>query len=286
MPNAASQGFPMSDRHSTSHEDTTRATASFRLVVEYDGTDYAGWQVQREGVKTVQSTLEKSLQGVLQERVRCFGAGRTDVGVHALGQVVRFDTAKTRISPYEILRGANHYLPFDIRVVSVDVCPPDFDPRGNAILRWYRYSILNRQIAPALDRHRLYHIPRTVDWDLVQRALDKLKGHHDFSAFRSSHCTAKRTVLTLQTAQHIDQHPLHHIDLKCRSFLQRMVRIIVGIVLEIGMGKHEISVIDEMLATQKRSLCFRTAPAHGLTLMNVDYGKDTADFLANSGNSG
>jgi tRNA pseudouridine38-40 synthase len=243
---------------------------SFRLLIEYDGTHYAGWQRQINS-PTVQEALETALETVLGHPVRCHGAGRTDTGVHAQGQVVRIDVASPRIGPESIRRGGNRHLPDDVRILDAVPCAPDFDPRRDARNRWYRYSIINRPSASALDGRHLWHVPQSLDWGAIGEALARLEGDHDFQAYRSIHCTSPRTQLHLVRTAHVDAHPIHHFDFECRSFLQNMIRIMVGLIVEIGQGKHAPEIVTRMFEEKKRTARFRVAPPHGLVLMRVDY---------------
>jgi len=243
---------------------------AYRLLVEYDGTGYAGWQRQPHA-PSIQQALEEALEQVVCHPVRCHAAGRTDAGVHALGQVVRILIEAPNVDEDGLVRGTNTNLPEDIRVVSAQPCGVAFDPRRDARLRWYRYSVFVRSAGPALDRQRLLHLHGNPDWPSVEKALEYLRGDHDFAVFRSSACEAARTRLTLEEAAHVDEHPVHHLDFKCRSFLQNMVRIMTGLLLEVGLEKHKPEIVREMLETGRRLVSFRVAPPQGLVLMRVDY---------------
>jgi tRNA pseudouridine38-40 synthase len=248
------------------------APRAFRLVLEYDGTNYAGWQRQAEAL-SVQQVLEEALERIVRHPVRCDAAGRTDAGVHALGQVVRILVHAHNVDAEALFRGTNTYLPTDVRIVSVEPCDAAFDPRRDARLRWYRYSLFVRSAAPALDRRRLHHLHADLDWRAVEKALEYFRGDHEFAAFRSSVCEAPRTRLTLVDATHVDERPVHHLDFRCRSFLHNMIRIMTGLLIEIGQGKHAPEVVREMLETGHRTASFRVAPPQGLVLMRVDYGE-------------
>jgi tRNA pseudouridine38-40 synthase len=243
---------------------------AFRLLVEYDGTNYSGWQRQPES-PSVQQSIEEALEYITRHPVRCFGAGRTDAGVHALGQVARVLTTAPNVDEEALVRGGNRYLPEDIRILSAEPCELSFDPRRDARLRWYRYSILNRLAPSALERNRLVHLPGPIDWDAVEEGMAALRGQHDFRAFRSSSCVATRTALDLTEARHVNEHPVHHFDFKCRSFLQHMVRFMSGALIEVGMGKLRVEDLRTMLSTGRRFVSFRLAPAHGLVLTRVYY---------------
>jgi tRNA pseudouridine38-40 synthase len=217
------------------------------------------------------ASWSKRSPSVLGHPVRVTAAGRTDAGVHARGQVVRAETLHPTIPSRGILHGANNALPPDIRILEVSPCSPDFDPRRDARLRWYRYTILQSPIAPAIGRHYVAHVSRRLDWAAVGAALERLRGEHDFAAFRSSVCTAKRTRLTMEDARHTDEAPLHHFDLRCRSFLHHMVRMLAGLLIEIGERRHPPEIVTEMLGVGRRTRPFRTVPPEGLTLMRVWY---------------
>jgi len=249
------------------------ALRSYRLVVQYDGTRYAGWQRQ-EHAMSVQQALEETFERILGHPVRCDAAGRTDAGVHALGMVVRIETDAPNVAPDGLLRGANTYLPDDIKIASIEPCPRSFDPRGHARRRWYRYTVYNARVAPVLDRHRMLHVPYRIEWDRVEDAMRRFEGEHDFQAFRSSRCEAVRTLLTMQRAAHTDEHPVHHFDFVCRSFLHNMIRLMVGLAIEIGRGRHSPEAVSRMLDTGIRDVHWRKAAAHGLVLMQIEYEDD------------
>jgi tRNA pseudouridine38-40 synthase len=254
---------------------------AFRLLVEYDGTNYAGWQWQAHS-PSVQQTLEEALERLLLHPVRVTAAGRTDAGVHALGQVARFVTTAPHASVHALLRGGNRFLPNDIRILKAEPCSPTFDPRRHALLRWYRYTLINRPVASALDRHRVLHVYEKLNWDRIETALGYLQGDHEFKAFRAVSCTAVRTRLTMQVAQQGGEPPIHYFDFKCRSFLQNMIRILVGLLLEIGRGKIPPEYFLELFETGVQSVEFRVAPPHGLVLMQIDYPPEERVFTDNA----
>ncbi len=249
---------------------------AFRLVVEYDGTRYCGWQRQ-ENAPSVQQTLEDTLARITRHPLVIPGAGRTDTGVHAAGQVACLRTTAMDINERSILRGGNTLLPPDIRIVSVESCDPAFDPRRDARWRRYRYTILNRPAPPALDRHRVTHLALPLDWAAIEAGLAHLPGRHDFSAFRSAHCQATRTELTMLVARHVADPPLHHFDFLCRSFLHNMVRLMSGLLIEIGLGMHAPEVVADCLRERRRTVQFRTAAPTGLVLLEVGY-EEFSDF--------
>jgi len=246
-----------------------------KLIIEYDGTDFAGWQSQKNA-RTVQDVLTDAMKKLFQQNLRCVGAGRTDSGVHAEGQVVHFVATKN-LSPERIVKGLNSYLPEDVSVLSAEEVPMEFHARRNAIQRWYRYRILNRQTPPAIERRFVAYIPYKLNLELIKKATKILEGKHNFSAFRNIGCTATRTILHLEPIDLTIDGDYIALDFKCRSFLYNMVRIIVGLLIEIGRKKLPLSIIEEMFETGVRSAHIPTAPPQGLTLMSVLYSSDASN---------
>ncbi|MBN1515833.1 tRNA pseudouridine(38-40) synthase TruA [Candidatus Sumerlaeota bacterium] len=242
---------------------------TFKLTIEYDGTDFCGWQTQ-PGLRTVQGELETALSQIIQRKITIHGAGRTDAGVHALGQVASFQCETPRTCE-ELLRGGNSLLPPDVALRHVEIVPDGFHARHSAIFRRYEYVIHNSPARPALDRHRLAWIAFPLDFDRMAQGCELLKGEHDFSAFRSSLCEAKRTTLTLSEVQIAASGERILLQFGCRSFLMNMVRIMAGTLIEIGRKKLEPCCIQRMLETGMRDSGGPTAPACGLTLIGIRY---------------
>jgi len=241
-----------------------------RIILEYDGTDFCGWQSQRGSVPSIQDTIEAALAKLFQIQTRVTAAGRTDAGVHAKGQVISFLTDS--IIPLRgILHGGNSLLPESIRFIEVDEVPAVFNPRRDALLRWYRYTVINRAAAPAIMRRYMTHIPYHIDMGLLEKACNHFEGVHDFAAFRSSDCHAKRTRLNLETFKFEREDDVLRFDLKCRSFLQNMVRILIGAVIETARGRLSLEFLKETLESGKQDSRIPRAPACGLTLMKVYY---------------
>jgi tRNA pseudouridine38-40 synthase len=241
-----------------------------RMTLEYDGTNYAGWQRQLN-VRTVQQTVEEALCDHLHEPIRVTASGRTDSGVHALGQVISFATA-TKMPARAIGRGLVTCLPNDVTVVDAQEAAPDFDARRSARLRWYRFFLCNRGVRPAVGARYLTHVRGTLDFDLMRQAAATLSGEHDFSAFRSVKCSASRTALSMQPIE-LTQLPndIIQIDFKCRSFLHNMVRILTGTMVAAGRGRVSVADIERMLATGVRVQQVVTAEPCGLFLYRVEY---------------
>jgi len=245
---------------------------NLKLQIEYDGTAYAGWQVQnRHRGKTIQQVIEKALCRILQERVRLIGSGRTDAGVHALAQVANFKT-NSEIPGLKLRQAFNALLPADISVSIVEDVQPDFHSRFSAKSKAYRYSILNRAYPSALSRGRVYFCPYTLDLDLMRREAACLLGRHDFSAFCASGSDAKNKVRTVKRI-FFKKGPGGLIDLEIEAdgFLYNMVRNIVGTLIEIGRGKFKKGSMKKILHSKDRRLAGPTAPAEGLYLVKVKY---------------
>jgi tRNA pseudouridine38-40 synthase len=242
-----------------------------KLIVSYDGTAYAGWQIQPNGT-TVQSTLEEVLARILQEPVRVRAAGRTDAGVHAREQVVDFADAGAR-DLETIAHGGNALLPADIRILSAGEVPYTFDAMRHATEKEYRYFLyLSPVDSPFLSRYA-WHIEATLDLDAIRQGLLHLVGEHDFSSFRGQGCNARspiRTVFRAEVAPH-DIPGLFSIDVAGAGFLRHMVRNIVGTVVNAGKGKHSADHVGEILRARDRSAAGVNAPPCGLFLWRVSY---------------
>jgi len=239
------------------------------LGVEYDGSAYCGWERQKNQV-TVQQCIERALSQVANHSVSVVTAGRTDSGVHALGQVVHFDADVER-TPYSWMFGTNANLPGDIAVTWARIVADDFHARFSARSRYYRYLILNRRVRPGLMSGRVAWCYRSLNLEAMQKAAGFLVGEHDFSAYRATACQAKspvRTVYRLSVERHMD---LVTIDVEANAFLHHMVRNIAGVLMAIGSGKHEPRWALDVLLGQDRRLGGITAPADGLYLVAVRY---------------
>jgi tRNA pseudouridine38-40 synthase len=242
----------------------------YKLTLEYDGTPYAGWQIQ-EHLPTVQAALEAALAVFYAQPVATFCAGRTDAGVHALGQVVHIDAPETR-APYAIAKGLNALLlPQPIAVLKAEEMPADFDARLSAQKRHYRYRILNRPARPALDAMRVWNIHRPLAIPAMEEAAQQLIGKHDFTSFRSSECQSASPVKTLDTLNITRAGEEVILTASAKSFLHHQVRIMVGTLALVGMGKWPASRVAEALAACDRKAGGLTAPACGLYFVQVEY---------------
>ena len=240
-----------------------------KLTIEYDGSDYAGWQVQANGLG-VQQVIEDGLAQLLGTPVRLHSASRTDAGVHARGMVAHFDTdAEIALGAYR--EGLNRFLPPDVAIRQVEVAPESFHSRFSNSGKWYRYTICLTQVRSPLNRKNSWHVRKPVDVQLMRQAAEYFVGCHDFSAFRASGCSARTTRKEISSVRLVEQEPLLLVDVKGSGFLRGMVRIMVGTLLEVGMGKRAPEEVAALLDGGDRLAAGRTAPAHGLCLMRIDY---------------
>jgi tRNA pseudouridine38-40 synthase len=242
-----------------------------RATIEYDGTAFAGSQVQ-PNARTVQGELEEALNRLIGERIRIRLAGRTDAGVHATGQVAAFCLPRTLPWPGglpELRRRLNAYLPPDLAVRSLRTASPGFDPRRDALWRVYRYRVRTGDTPRPLERHRTVQIDEPLDLDAMREAGTRLVGHRDFAALGSD--TRGRTVRNLAEVRVTRRGDLVEIRVTANAFLRRMVRSIVALLLEVGRGRIPASEAAAMLDRPGRALHGRAAPARGLTLERIVY---------------
>jgi len=245
---------------------------NIRLTLEYDGTRYAGWQLQKNAA-TVQGVLEECLARLLDQPVRITGASRTDAGVHALGQVANFHTS-SRLKPAQIRRGLNALLPADVAVQEAAEADPEFDARRQAKGKVYAYRILNREAPSAFEHAYAWHLRDRLDVEKMARAGQAFLGRHDFSAFRASSCQAKNPVRLVRRVEVSEpEEGRIVIEIEATAFLQHMVRTMVGTLVEIGQGKRPVTAVEEVLQSGDRTLAGPTAPAQGLYLVRIFYGE-------------
>jgi tRNA pseudouridine38-40 synthase len=242
----------------------------YKLIVEYDGTPFAGWQYQ-ENAPSVQRALMTAIEAFSGEKAAVQGAGRTDAGVHALGQVAHFDLSSER-EPDTIRDALNaHLRPKTVAILSAEKVADDFDARRSAVRRHYLYRIANRRPDLALERGRAWRVPRRLDEAAMHAAAQRLTGRHDFTTFRSTECQAKspeKTLDRLDVARVADEV---HITAVARSFLHNQVRSMVGSLVLVGDGKWTAADLAAALAARDRSACGPVAPPEGLYLVRVDY---------------
>lgn len=242
----------------------------YKLTIEYDGGPFVGWQRQDNG-PSVQQALEEAVEGFCQERVVVYGAGRTDAGVHALGQVAHIEISKD-VPPDKVRDALNFHLkPQPIAVLSAEVAAPDFHARFSATGRAYLYRILTRRAPPVLERGHVWHLPFALDAGAMHDAAQVLVGRHDFDSFRSSECQSDSPVKTLDELSVSRVGEEIHIVAKARSFLHNQVRIMVGTLKWVGEGKWTAQNVAAALAAADRTKGGPTAPPDGLYLTQVRY---------------
>ncbi len=240
------------------------------LCLEYDGTSYQGWQRQAHA-RTVQGEVERALREILGQPVSLRSAGRTDAGVHALGQAAscRVDTS---LPLPGILHPVNRLLPDDIVIVRMEEAPPEFNVRRHAVRRHYRYRLVRRSVRPAFESRTWAHVPHRLDEVRLQEAVQCFEGTHEFAAFRASACRARRTRLTMESSRVRIEGDRVIFDFVCRSFPHHMVRVMVGTALDAARGKIALDDVRRLLRGEGgRSEAGRTAPPEGLILMGIEY---------------
>jgi len=242
----------------------------YKIIVEYDGAPFAGWQYQ-DNSPSVQRAIMTAIEAFCGEKVMVQGAGRTDAGVHALGQVAHFDLASDR--PTDTIRDAlnAHLRPHPVAILSAEIAAGDFDARRSAVRRHYLYRIANRRPDLAIDRGRAWRVSRGLDADAMHAAAQRLVGKHDFTTFRSTECQAKSPKKTLDRLDVSRAGDEIHISAVARSFLHNQVRSMVGSLVLVGDGKWSANDLAAALAARDRSACGPVAPPDGLYLVRVDY---------------
>lgn len=255
-----------------SDEAVSTSARWLKLTVAYDGTAYSGWQIQ-PNLPTVQGTLAEAWQAITGEAITLTASGRTDAGVHALGQVVGLATA-SNLPPERLRQGLNAKLPDDIVVLSVEAAPANFHATHDALQKLYRYQIHNSRVRPLLDRRYRWHLPQPLDVAAMQAAAALLVGRHDFASFETTGSERSSTVRTLSHVGVGQGGPAGteiDIDVCGDGFLYNMVRGIAGTLVEVGRGAREPEWTTEVLAARDRRAAGPNAPALGLVLMRVDY---------------
>lgn len=242
---------------------------NIKLTVEYDGTHYHGWQFQPKG-ETIQSVLERAASTFLGKPTRVTGSGRTDAGVHALGQVVNFFSDKD-FDPYRIQRALNALTPDDITIKEVEIVADCFDARRDGRGRVYEYRILNRSTPSPFYRNRAWHLHDQLDLQAMRGAIRCLEGEHDFSSFRAAGCDAAHPVRTVYRVSLDQRDELLVFTIEATAFLRHMVRNILGTLIEVGRGQRTPKSFAELLEARDRTKAGATAPPCGLFLVEVKY---------------
>lgn len=242
----------------------------YRLTLEYDGAPFVGWQRQDNG-PSVQGALEDAIEKLSGERVTVTGAGRTDAGVHALGQVAHFDLVK-EFEPGKVRDALNYYLrPDPVVVLDSSAVDGEFHARFSATARHYLFRILNRRSPPALEEGKVWHVSPKLDADAMHAAAQALVGQHDFTTFRAAECQAQSPVKTLDRLDVSRRADEIHIQASARSFLHHQIRSFTGTLKLVGEGKWTPRDVADALAARDRARCGPVSPPDGLYLVRVDY---------------
>jgi tRNA pseudouridine38-40 synthase len=242
----------------------------YKITIEYDGTPFVGWQMQDNG-PSVQALIIAAVAAFTGEKVDVRGAGRTDAGVHALGQVAHFDLQSERDTD-TICDALNaHLRPHPVAIVAAEKVPPEFDARFSAKRRHYLYRIGNRRADLALDRNRMWRFGRALDAAAMHTAAQGLVGNHDFTTFRAAECQAKSPIKTLDKLDVTRSGDEIRVIAEARSFLHHQVRSMVGSLVLVGEGKWRVDDLAKALAARDRSACGPVAPPDGLYLVRVEY---------------
>lgn len=245
----------------------------FRMVVEYDGAPYVGWQRQDNG-PSVQGAIEKAIFSMTGETISLKAAGRTDSGVHAYGQVCHADLTR-RWKAQTLMNAVNAHLAMEnerVAILEAEEMPDTFDARFSATKRHYLYRIINRLAPIAIEAERAWHVKKPLDHDLMHAAAQELVGHHDFTTFRSSHCQAKNPNRTIERLDVTRSGELIEIRASAQSFLHNQIRSFAGTLRLAGEGKWSPADVRAALQARDRTRCGPVAPPHGLFFMQVDYG--------------
>ncbi len=242
---------------------------NYKITVEYDGTNFVGWQRQVNGL-SIQQLIEEALQKLVNKKTIISGAGRTDAGVHAKGQVASFELDK-KLDTSTIRDGLNHHLrPYPVAILSTEIVNVDFNARFSAKLRWYEYKIINRRSPLTLENNRAWCIHKPIDIKKIIKQSKEFFGRHDLSAFRSINCQSNSPIKSINSIDVNKDSEEIQFTISAKSFLHSQVRIMVGTLIDIGLNKITKSV-PEIISLKKREFAGITAPPHGLYLKKVEY---------------
>lgn len=243
----------------------------YQILIEYAGTNFRGWQIQKKG-KTIQGLIQEKISKLLKEKVTLFGSGRTDTGVHAIEQSAHFDCKGKILKLKKFLKSMNYFLNNqDISITNIKKRNNDFHARFSAKMRVYEYVIINRISSPVLDRNRGWHIIKKLDLDKIKKGAKKLIGTMDFSTFRAASCRAKSPIKTMKSVKINYLNNRITIEFKSQSFLQHQVRSMVGCLKYVGENKWSLKKFESVVKSKKRNLCAPPAPPEGLFLARIIY---------------
>jgi len=243
----------------------------YQILIEYVGTNFRGWQVQKKS-KTIQGLIQDKISKLLKEKISLLGSGRTDAGVHAAEQSAHFDCKNKITQMDKFLKSINHFLnKEEIAILKIKKRNNNFHARFSAKMRIYKYIILNQLSAPILERNRVWHVMKELDLEVMRKGAKKLIGTKDFSTFRASSCRAKSPIKTMKLVKIKSSKNKIEIEFRSQSFLQQQVRSMVGCLKYLGEKKWSLKKFDSVLKSKKRILCAPPAPPQGLFLSKVIY---------------
>ena len=243
----------------------------YQILIEYDGTNFIGWQTQKKG-KSVQKLIQIKISRLINEKITLVGSGRTDAGVHAIEQSAHFNCKKKIENLDKFIKSLNHFLNSNlVSILDVKKKSLNFHSRFSAKRRIYKYIILNRSSKPSLEKNRGWHIKKKLDLELLKKGAKMLQGTHDFSAYRSSSCSAKNPIKTIDFVKIKKKNNKIEIKFKSQSFLQQQVRSMVGCLLYLSIKKWNLKRFKKTLILKQRNLCAPPAPAQGLFLDKIIY---------------
>ena len=243
----------------------------YQILVEYAGTNFKGWQIQKRG-KTIQGLIQKKISILLKEKITLLGSGRTDAGVHAIEQSAHFDCKSKINEPKRFLKSINYFLNKEgVALLKIKKKNNNFHSRFSAKMRIYKYVIINRISGPVLEKNRGWHVIKELDLDLMKRGAKKLIGTKDFSTFRKQSCKAKSPIKSMKLVKIKSFKNKIEIEFRSQSFLQQQVRSMVGCLKYLGEKKWSLKKFDSIMRSKKRSLCAPPAPPEGLYLTKIIY---------------
>ncbi len=243
----------------------------YQICIEYVGTNFIGWQIQKKG-NSVQEFVQSVISKIVKKEVSLVGSGRTDAGVHAWGQSAHFECEKKIINSDKFIKSLNFFLnKKQISITTLKKRNSNFNARYSAKERIYEYVIINRLAPPSIERNRAWHIRKKLDLEMIKKGTKKLSGTYDFSTFRASNCYSKSPIRTLKKIKVKRLNEKITIQFKSKSFLRNQVRSMVGCLKYLGEKKWSLKKFESVFKSKKRKLCAPPAPAHGLYLLKVNY---------------
>ena len=243
----------------------------YQIIIEYVGTNFRGWQIQKKG-KTIQGLIQEKISKLLKEKILLYGSGRTDTGVHAIGQSAHFESKNKIPNKEKFLKSINFFLnKRDVAILNISEKNKNFHARFSAKMRVYKYIIINRLGGPVIEKNRGWHIMKLLDLDLMKKGAKKLLGTNDYSTFRSSSCNAKSPIKTIKSIKIKASKNKIEFQFSSQSFLQHQVRSMVGCLKYLGEKKWDLKTFESRFKSKKRFLCAPPAPPSGLFLFKVIY---------------